>query len=94
MKRVVTATVIAAFLLAPLPSFAGSKVEKISETELKCKSTKAVAHAAPKISPPKMLLKKTFLLLKYQKLLTFLVKNPKKKLSCFSWCFYMESPLC
>ncbi|NBY32044.1 MAG: peptidylprolyl isomerase [Actinobacteria bacterium] len=58
MKRVVTATVIAAFLLAPLPSFAGSKVEKISETELKCKSTKAVAHAAPKISPPKMLLKK------------------------------------
>ena len=58
MKRVVTATVIAAFLLAPLPSFAGRKVEKISETELKCKSTKAVAHAAPKVLPPKMLLKK------------------------------------
>lgn len=58
MKRVVTATVIAAFLLTPLPSFAGSKVEKILETELKCKSTKAVAHAAPKVSPPKMLLKK------------------------------------
>ena len=35
--------------------------------------------------------KKMFLLLKYQNLLTFLVKNTKK-LSCFSWCFYMESP--
>ena len=58
MKRVVTATVIAAFILAPLPSFAGSKVEKISETELKCKSTNSVAHAAPKVLPPKMLLKK------------------------------------
>ena len=33
-----------------------------------------------------------FLLLKYQKLLTFLIKNPKKKLSRFSPCFYMESP--
>ena len=33
-----------------------------------------------------------FLLLKYQKLLTFLVTNPKKKLSRFSRCFYMESP--
>ena len=58
MKRVVTATVIAAFILAPLPSFAGSKVEKISETELKCKRTNSVAHAAPKVLPPKMLLKK------------------------------------
>ena len=58
MKRVVTATVIAAFILAPLPSFAGSKVEKISETELKCKRTNSVAHAAPKVFPPKMLLKK------------------------------------
>ena len=58
MKRVVTATVIAAFILAPLPSFAGSKVEKISETELKCKSTNSVAHSAPKVLPPKMLLKK------------------------------------
>ena len=33
-----------------------------------------------------------FLRPKYQKLLTFLVKYPKKKLSRFSWCFYMESP--
>ena len=37
-------------------------------------------------------LKMFFLLLKYQKLLTFLVKNPKKKLLCFFLCFYMESP--
>ena len=37
--------------------------------------------------------KKTFLLLKYQKLLIFLVKNLLKKLSYFSRCFYMESPL-
>ena len=33
-----------------------------------------------------------FLLLKYQKLLNFLVKNPKKKIVTFSLCFYMESP--
>ena len=33
-----------------------------------------------------------FLLLKYQILLTFLFKNPKKKNSCFSPCFHMESP--
>ena len=38
--------------------------------------------------------KKTFLLLKYQKLLIFLVKNLLKKLSYFSRCFYMESPIC
>ena len=37
-----------------------------------------------------MLLKNMFVLLKYQKLLTFLVKN--HVLSCFSGCFYMESP--
>ena len=36
--------------------------------------------------------KKTFLLLKYQKLLVYLVKNLLKKLSYFSRCFYMESP--
>ena len=36
--------------------------------------------------------KKTFLLLKYQKLLIFLVKNLLKKLSYFSRCFYVESP--
>ena len=30
-----------------------------------------------------------FLLLKYQKLLTFLVNNPKKKLSRFSPCFHI-----
>ena len=34
---------------------------------------------------------KTFLLLKYQKLLIFWSKI-KKKMSCFSWCFHMESP--
>ena len=36
---------------------------------------------------------KTLLLVKYQKLLTFLVKNPPPKISYFSWCFHMESPL-
>ena len=41
----------------------------------------------------KFLLRKRFLLLKYQKLLIFLVKNLKKKLSYFSRCFYMESSL-
>ena len=38
-------------------------------------------------------MKKTFLLLKYRKLLTFMVKNPEeKKISCFSRCFHMKSP--
>lgn len=58
MKRVVTATVIAAFLLAPLPSFAGTNTNKVSESKVKCATTKAMPHAAPKITPPKVLLKK------------------------------------
>ena len=36
-------------------------------------------------------LKKTFLLLKYQKTVEFFGQKSKKK-SCFSRCFYMESP--
>ncbi len=59
MKRVVTATVITAFLLAPLPALAGSKTEKVSDSQIKCANTRAVAHAAPKVVPPKSLLKKT-----------------------------------
>lgn len=58
MKRVVTATAIAIVLLAPLPSFANPKINNASETSIKCTSTKAAAHPAPKVLPPKMLLKK------------------------------------
>ena len=37
--------------------------------------------------------KKMFLLLKYQKLLIFVGKKSLKKMSYFSRCFYMESPI-
>ena len=41
---------------------------------------------------PKSVFKKMFLLLKYQKLLTFLVKYPPKKLSCFLGAFIWNHP--
>ena len=43
-------------------------------------------------SEAKLSFKKMFLILKYQTLFTFFVKNPNKKISRFSWCFHMESP--
>ena len=41
----------------------------------------------------KIFVKKTFFNTKISKTFDFLVKNLKKKLSYFSRCFYMESPI-